>query len=86
MHVKGTEADGVVDVSTSFKRLQAEKLAADKILQELTPLQSVQEVESLRDYLQNMTLKTEVRLNCPLSCIDPNFLSLFRWPRTRSSA
>lgn len=62
MCLEATEADGVVDVSTSFKRLQAEKLAADKILQELTPLQSVQEVESLRDYLQNMTLKTEVRL------------------------
>lgn len=55
-----TETDDVQDVSTSFKRLQAEKLAADKILQEFTPLQSVQEVESLRDYLQNMTMKTEV--------------------------
>ena len=55
-----TETDDVQDVSTSFKRLQAEKLAVDKILQEFTPLQSVQEVESLRDYLQNMTMKTEV--------------------------
>lgn len=54
------DPDGPPDVSTSFKRLQAEKLAADKILQELTPLQSVQEVESLRDYLQNMSMKTEV--------------------------
>ncbi|KZT72738.1 hypothetical protein DAEQUDRAFT_543432 [Daedalea quercina L-15889] len=48
------------DVSTSFKRLQAEKLAADKVLQELTPLQSLQEADSLRDYLQNMNMKTEM--------------------------
>lgn len=48
------------DVSTSFKRLQAEKLAADKVLQEFTPVGSVQEVDALRDYMQNMNLKTEV--------------------------
>ena len=48
------------DVSTSFKRLQAEKAAADRVLRELTPLETVQEVDALRDYLQNLTLKTEV--------------------------
>ncbi|KAH9950472.1 hypothetical protein B0H21DRAFT_868888 [Amylocystis lapponica] len=48
------------DVSTSFKRLQAEKLAADKVVQEFTPLETVQEVDALRDYLQNMNLKTEM--------------------------
>ncbi|KAI0931966.1 hypothetical protein AcW2_000730 [Taiwanofungus camphoratus] len=48
------------DVSTSFKRLQAEKLAADKVLQEFTPVGSVQEVDALRDYMQNMNLKTEM--------------------------
>lgn len=58
-----SDTDDGQDVSTSFKRLQAEKIAADKILQEFTPLQSVQEVESLRDYLQNMSMKTEVGRN-----------------------
>ncbi|TFY83598.1 hypothetical protein EWM64_g422 [Hericium alpestre] len=48
------------DVSTSFKRLQAEKLAADKVLQELTPVQSLKDSEGLRDYLQNFTLKVEI--------------------------
>ncbi|CAL1695430.1 unnamed protein product [Somion occarium] len=48
------------DVSTSFKRLQAEKAAADRILRELTPLESVQETDALRDYIQNMNMKTEM--------------------------
>ncbi|KAL4242188.1 hypothetical protein ABKN59_001856 [Abortiporus biennis] len=48
------------DVSTSFKRLQAEKAAADKILRELTSVESVQEADSLRDYLTNMNLKVEI--------------------------
>ena len=49
------------DVSTSFKRLQAEKLAADRVLRELTSVESVTEVEALRDFLQNMSFKAEVR-------------------------
>ncbi len=53
--------DPRVDVSTSFKRLQAEKLAADRVLRELTSVESVMDVEALRDFLQNMNLKTEVR-------------------------
>lgn len=48
------------DVSTSFKRLQAEKLAADRVLRELTSVESVTEVDALRDFLQNLTLKNEV--------------------------
>ncbi|OBZ79168.1 Laminin subunit alpha-2 [Grifola frondosa] len=48
------------DVSTSFKRLQTEKLAADKVLQELTSVESVHEVDALRDYLQNLNFKTEM--------------------------
>ncbi|KAF9460833.1 hypothetical protein BDZ94DRAFT_875978 [Collybia nuda] len=44
------------DVSTSFKRLQAEKAAADAVLHELTPLQGIQDGESLRKYLQNLFL------------------------------
>ena len=34
---------------------------ADRILRELTPLETVQEADALRDYLQNMNLKNEVR-------------------------
>ncbi|KIK71077.1 hypothetical protein GYMLUDRAFT_33203 [Collybiopsis luxurians FD-317 M1] len=48
------------DVSTSFKRLQAEKAAADAVLRELTPLESVRESEALRDYLKNISLKIEL--------------------------
>ncbi|KAI1793914.1 peroxisomal membrane anchor protein conserved region-domain-containing protein [Ganoderma leucocontextum] len=48
------------DVSTSFKRLQAEKLAADRVLRELTSVESVTEVDALRDFLQNMNFKTEM--------------------------
>jgi hypothetical protein len=51
----------VSDVSTSFKKLQAEKLAADAVLREVSPLESIQDVDALRDYLQNLALKTEVR-------------------------
>jgi hypothetical protein len=51
----------VLDVSSSFKKLQAEKLAADAVLRELSPLQTMQDVGALRDYLQNYGLKTEVR-------------------------
>jgi hypothetical protein len=50
-----------VDVSTSFKRLQAEKLAADKVLQELTSVHTVQDAPGLRDFLQNNQIKVEVR-------------------------
>ena len=49
------------DVSASFAKLQAEKLAADKILQEMTSVQGCQDAEGLRNYLQNAQLKVEVR-------------------------
>lgn len=48
------------DVSTSFKRLQAEKLAADAVIRELTPLESLKESDALRDYLQNMSAKAKM--------------------------
>ncbi|KAH9982467.1 hypothetical protein BGW80DRAFT_1263442 [Lactifluus volemus] len=51
-----------VDVSASFARLQAEKLAADKVVQELTPAQGSQDAQGLRDYLQNSQIKAEVTL------------------------
>ncbi|KAG5654089.1 hypothetical protein H0H81_007503 [Sphagnurus paluster] len=47
------------DVSTSFKRLQAEKQAADLVLQELTPLESLKDSAALREYLQSLKSKTE---------------------------
>ena len=45
----------------SFKRLQAEKSAADAILRELTPVEGITDARALRDYLQNLSLKIEVR-------------------------
>ncbi|KAF9785533.1 hypothetical protein BJ322DRAFT_1006501 [Thelephora terrestris] len=51
------------DVSSSFKRLQAEKLAADRLLQELTPLQTIQDTEGLKEYIKNINLQSEVRLH-----------------------
>lgn len=47
------------DVSTSFKRLQAEKLAADLVLRDLTSLHSIQDTAALRDYLQDTNTKVE---------------------------
>lgn len=47
------------DVSTSFKKLQAEKAAADLVVRELTPLESAHDDVVLRDYLQSMSTKTE---------------------------
>ncbi|KAH7931049.1 hypothetical protein BV22DRAFT_1101415 [Leucogyrophana mollusca] len=48
------------DVSISFKRLQAERLVADSIFRELTPLEDTKDVDALRDYLSNMNMKTEL--------------------------
>ncbi|KAF7966649.1 hypothetical protein HWV62_37537, partial [Athelia sp. TMB] len=48
------------DVSTSFKRIQAEKLAADAILRAFSPVETIQDAEGLRNYMENMNLKTEM--------------------------
>ncbi|KAG1755208.1 uncharacterized protein EDB91DRAFT_1326114 [Suillus paluster] len=48
------------DVSTSFKRLQAERSAVDDVIRELTPLEDTEDVTVLRDYLANMNMKTEL--------------------------
>ncbi|KIJ68369.1 hypothetical protein HYDPIDRAFT_165234 [Hydnomerulius pinastri MD-312] len=48
------------DVSTSFKRLQAERRAADGIIRELTPLEDTKDVTALRDYLVNVNMKVEL--------------------------
>lgn len=55
-----TILDGLLDVSTSFKKLQAEKLAADLVLREMTPLENIQDSAALRDYLKGFSSKTEV--------------------------
>ncbi|KAG8872196.1 hypothetical protein FRB97_007889 [Tulasnella sp. 331] len=48
------------DVSKSFKRLQAEKVAADKILKEMTPLEGIVDADGLREHLRNVAMKTEM--------------------------
>ncbi|KAH7915816.1 peroxisomal membrane anchor protein conserved region-domain-containing protein [Hygrophoropsis aurantiaca] len=48
------------DVSTSFKRLQAERLVVDQVFRDLTPLEDTKDVEALRDFLSNMNIKTEL--------------------------
>jgi glutaredoxin 2 len=56
------------DVSRSFKKLQAEKLAVDKVLRELTPIEGINNAEALRDHLQNTSLKAEVGFIFLSSC------------------
>ncbi|KAG1870019.1 hypothetical protein F4604DRAFT_1583898 [Suillus subluteus] len=48
------------DVSTSFKKLQAERSAVDDVIRELTPLEDADDATALRDYLSNMNMKTEL--------------------------
>ncbi|KAG6812477.1 hypothetical protein H0H92_002584 [Tricholoma furcatifolium] len=48
------------DISTSFKRLQEEKQAADLVLRELTSLKSVHDASALQEYFSGLTSKTEV--------------------------
>ncbi|KAJ6519903.1 hypothetical protein C8R45DRAFT_1048644 [Mycena sanguinolenta] len=52
----------LLDVSTSFKRLQAEKAAADAVLKELTPIETITDSQALRDFVQNIVLKSEISL------------------------
>lgn len=58
------------DVSTSFKRLQAEKLAADSVLCELTPLKSIQDAAALKEYIVNLNTKTEVCVRWYICCLN----------------
>ncbi|KAF8203594.1 peroxisomal membrane anchor protein conserved region-domain-containing protein [Pholiota molesta] len=48
------------DVSKSFKRLQAEKLAADAVLREATPLESIKDADGLRELFKNLKAKDDV--------------------------
>jgi hypothetical protein len=50
----------ISDVSTSFKRLQAEKLAADALLKENTPMESFSDPDALGAYFSNLRVKDEV--------------------------
>jgi len=74
----------VSDVSTSFKRLQAERLAADAVLRELSPLQTMQDIDGLRDYLQNLGLKTEVHIRLPCN-VYSDVLFMDRFLKMRSN-
>lgn len=53
----------MLDVSNSFKQLQANKEAVDKVIRELTPVESVTDGEGLREHLQSLIAKDEVRAN-----------------------
>ncbi|CAE7146859.1 unnamed protein product [Rhizoctonia solani] len=48
------------DISTSFKRLQAEKVAADKLIKEVSPLEGITDLDGLRAYLTNQKMKVEL--------------------------
>ncbi|CAK5280554.1 unnamed protein product [Mycena citricolor] len=48
------------DVSTSFKRLRAEKAAADAVLQEHTPLETIGDSQGLQDFIRNLKQKSEL--------------------------
>ena len=70
--------DVTTDVSTSFKRLQAEKRTADQVLKELTPVESITDVEGLRDHFKSLDMKTQVRVLSPsFSQILTSFLKDF---------
>ncbi|KAG9098844.1 hypothetical protein FRC06_005903 [Ceratobasidium sp. 370] len=48
------------DISTSFKRLQAEKVAADKLIREVSSLEGLSDLDALRDYMMNQRMKVEI--------------------------
>lgn len=60
MILEHTRVSCAADVSTSFKRLQAEKLAADVVLREATPLESVKDAEGLREFFAQVKSKEQV--------------------------
>ncbi|KAG6878377.1 hypothetical protein C0993_007559 [Termitomyces sp. T159_Od127] len=80
------------DVSASFKRLQEEKQAADLVLQQLTPLQSVHDTSALREYFWNLDSKTGIfqneikRLNDKLEVQEDRFEELRDTHRLESSS
>lgn len=61
-HGRCIQAHSIPDVSASFKRLQAEKVAADAVLRELSPLESIDDSIALREYLLSLGSKNKVRL------------------------
>ncbi|KIL70758.1 hypothetical protein M378DRAFT_484230 [Amanita muscaria Koide BX008] len=52
-----------LDVSESFKKLQADRAAADAVLLEFTPLQSIQDTIALRDYLKSIASNVSLHQN-----------------------
>jgi hypothetical protein len=49
------------DVSASFKRLRAERTAADDVLRSHTPLQSISDIDALQAYLIAISSAAAVR-------------------------
>ncbi|KAG6894481.1 hypothetical protein C0992_005956 [Termitomyces sp. T32_za158] len=80
------------DVSISFKRLQEEKQAADLVLQELTPLESVHNTSALREHFHNLDSATGIfqdeikRLNHKLEVQEDRFEELRDTHRLESSS
>jgi hypothetical protein len=50
-----------LDVSESFKKLQADRAAADAAIKELTPLESLQDINAFSEYLKSIISKDAVR-------------------------
>ncbi|CAE6518550.1 unnamed protein product [Rhizoctonia solani] len=48
------------DISTSFKRLQAEKVAVDKLIKEVSSLEGMADLDGLRAYLTNQKMKVDL--------------------------
>ncbi|KAJ1311081.1 hypothetical protein OPQ81_009585 [Rhizoctonia solani] len=48
------------DISTSFKRLQGEKVAADKLIKEVSHLEGISDLDGLRVYLMDQKMKVEL--------------------------
>jgi hypothetical protein len=64
----------LADVSMSFKKLQAERMAADQMIRDLTPLEGLHDTNGVRDFLQAMILKAEVSSSIsmpPISLTNP---------------
>jgi hypothetical protein len=51
-----------VEISSAYKRLQADKIAVDKIVRELTPLNGIGDLEAFESHLKNLNGRTEVRV------------------------
>ncbi|GAA98225.1 uncharacterized protein L969DRAFT_93167 [Mixia osmundae IAM 14324] len=53
-------ADRLADVMLAYKRLQKEKIAADRVLQQHTPLTSISDPDAMSGHLQNLILRADM--------------------------